>query len=147
MKLCYRLAPALVLAVASSQVVGATFVIGATGGAAPTYTFNGFPLSVLSVKAGDRVVMYTGPDHPLATFLADNSTNGVPNGTGGCPDANSACTFLFSNNDGGVGDQFYDFYCTMHVSQGMSVEFDVSFNEDLIMVTDFEKPMVPNPPN
>jgi hypothetical protein len=143
----YRVALALSLAIVGIDVRGETFIIGATGGAAPTYTFNGFPASVISVKAGDRARIYTGVDHPLATFLAANSTNGIPNSTGPCPDANSQCTFLFSNNDGGVGDQFYDFFCTMHVSQGMSVEFDVSFNDDLIMVTDFEKPLIPNPTN
>ena len=143
----YRVALALSLAIAGVDVHGTTFTIGATGGDAPTYTFNGFPASSLQVKAGDRVRIFTSDEHPLATFLAANSTNGIPNSIGPCPDANSACEFLFSTNDGGVGDLFYDFYCQMHVSVGMSIEFDVTFNEDLIMVTDFEKPLVPNPTN
>ena len=142
----YRIALALSLAIIGVDVHGKTFTIGATGGATPTYTFNGFPATFLQVKAGDRVRIFTSDEHPLATFLAANSTNGVPNSTGPCPDANSACEFLFSNNDGS-GDLFYDLYCQMHVSVGMSIEFDVTFNDDLIMVTDFEKPLVANPAN
>jgi len=143
----YRVALALTLAIAGVDVHSETITIGATGGDSPRYTDNGFPITSLQVKAGDRVRIYSGPDHPLATFLAANSTNGVPNSVGPCPDANSTCEFLFSNNDGSVGDQFYDFYCQMHVSAGMAIEFDVAFNEDLIMVTDFEKPLQPNPSN